>query len=48
MKLFPGIRFSSKADDQRVLTPKQAYINGANWLVIGKNITKGNIKTFKL
>ena len=46
----PGIRFSSKADDQkRVLTPKQAYINGANWLVIGRNITKGNIKkTFKL
>ncbi len=41
----PGIRFSSKADDQkRVLTPKQAYINGANWLVIGRNITKGNIK----
>ena len=41
----PGIRFRSKADDQkRVLTPKQAYINGANWLVIGRNITKGNIK----
>ena len=41
----PGIRFSSKINDQkRVLTPKQAYRNGANWLVIGRNITKGNIK----
>ena len=41
----PGIRFSSKANDQkRVLTPKQAYKNGADWLVVGRNITKGNIK----
>ena len=41
----PGIRFSSKANDQkRVLTPNQAYKNGANWLVIGRNITQGNIK----
>ena len=41
----PGIRFSSKSNDQkRVLTPKEAYKNGANWLVIGRNITKGNIK----
>ena len=29
---------------RRVLTPRQAYKNGANWLVIGRNITKGNIK----
>ena len=41
----PGIRFTSKSDDQkRVLTPKQAYKNGSDWLVIGRPITKGNIK----
>ena len=41
----PGIRFSSKKDDQkRILTPKQAYKNGSDWLVIGRPITKGNIK----
>jgi len=26
------------------LTPKQAIANGANWLVIGRDITEGNIK----
>ena len=41
----PGIRFNSKSYDQkRVLTPKQAYKNGSDWLVIGRPITKGNIK----
>ena len=41
----PGIRFDSKLNDQkRVVTPKQAYINGSDWLVIGRPITKGNIK----
>ncbi len=41
----PGIRFISKKGDQkRVLTPRQAYINGADWLVIGRDLTKGNIK----
>ncbi len=41
----PGIRFNSKKDDQkRVLTPYEAYKNGADWLVIGRDITKGNIK----
>ena len=41
----PGIRFSSKINDQkRTLAPKQAYRNGADWLVIGRDITKGNIK----
>ena len=41
----PGIRFKSKSDDQkRTLTPKQAYKNGSDWLVIGRPITKGNIK----
>ena len=41
----PGIRFNSKIDDQkRVLTPKEAYKNGSDWIVIGRPITKGNIK----
>ena len=41
----PGIRFSSNTNDQkRTLTPKQAYRNGATWLVIGRDITRGNIK----
>ena len=41
----PGIRFNSKINDQkRTLTPKQAYKNGSDWLVIGRPITKGNIK----
>ena len=42
----PGIRFSLKTNDQkRVLTPKQAYKNGADWLVIGRDITaRGKIK----
>ena len=41
----PGIRFASKKNDQkRVLTPKQAFKNGSDWLVIGRPITKGNIK----
>ena len=41
----PGIRFKSKINDQkRVLTPKEAYANGADWLVIGRDLTKGNIK----
>ena len=41
----PGIRFTSKKNDQkRVLTPKEAYSNGADWLVIGRDLTRGNIK----
>ena len=41
----PGIRFSEKNNDQkRVLTPKQAFRYGSDWLVIGRPITKGNIK----
>ena len=41
----PGIRFNSKNNDQkRVLTPQEAYKNGSDWLVIGRPITKGNIK----
>ena len=42
----PGIRITKKNsnDQRRVLTPKQAYDNGSDWLVIGRPITKGNIK----
>ncbi len=41
----PGIRFNLKTNDQkRILTPKEAYKNGSDWLVIGRPITKGNIK----
>ena len=41
----PGIRFNSeKGDQKRVLTPKEAFINGSDWLVMGRPITKGNIK----
>ena len=29
---------------KRTLTPKQAYKNGSDWLVIGRPIIKGNIK----
>ena len=41
----PGIRLGSKKFDQkRILTPKQAYKNGSDWLVIGRPITRGNIQ----
>ena len=41
----PGIRFDTKFYDQkRVLTPKNAYASGSDWLVIGRPIIKGNIK----
>ena len=41
----PGIRLNSRSDDQkRVLSPKEAYKNGADWLVIGRDVTKGKVK----
>ena len=41
----PGIRFNSnKGDQKRVLSPKAAFRNGSDWLVIGRPVTKGNIK----
>lgn len=41
----PGIRISSKISDQkRVMTPKEAFEQGSDWLVIGRELTKGNIK----
>ena len=42
----PGIRFTSKSDDQkRIMSPRKAFKNGSDWLVIGRPIIKGNIKT---
>ena len=41
----PGIRISLKLNDQkRVMTPKEAFEQGSDWLVIGRDLTKGNIK----
>ena len=41
----PGIRFNNKTNDQkRVTNPREAFKNGCDWLVIGRPITKGNIK----
>ena len=41
----PGIRFNSNKNDQkRTMAPKEAFKNGSDWLVIGRPITKGNIK----
>ena len=41
----PGIRLNTKVNDQkRVMTPKKAFKEGSHWLVIGRSLTKGNIK----
>ena len=42
----PGIRLpgNKKGDQSRVMTPKQAFKNGASSLVMGRSLTKGNIK----
>ena len=42
----PGIRLvgDNKEDQKRVMTPKQAFKNGATSIVIGRSLTKGNIK----
>ena len=41
----PGIRFDqNKNDQERVMTPIDALNLGSDWLVIGRPITKGNIK----
>ena len=42
----PGIRISSKLIDQkRVMTPRDAFKQGSDWLVIGRDLTRGNIKS---
>ncbi len=41
----PGISLDMKKNDQkRILTPKEAFKNGSDWIVVGRAITKGNIK----
>ncbi len=42
----PGIRLSgdNKGDQKRVMTPKQAFKNGATALVMGRSLIKGTIK----
>ena len=42
----PGIRLPghSSDDQKRVMTPKQAFQNGATTLVMGRSLIKGNLK----
>ena len=41
----PGIRFKSKNNDQkRIMSPKEAYKQGSDWLVIGRELTNGDLK----
>lgn len=41
----PGIRiFSGPNDQKRIMSPKEALKQGSDWLVIGRELTKGNIK----
>ena len=41
----PGIKIhNTKNDQKRVMRPTDAFAAGSDWLVIGRSITKGNIK----
>ena len=42
----PGIRLKgdSTGDQKRIMSPKDAFKNGASAIVMGRSITKGNIK----
>ena len=41
----PGIKIhNTKNDQKRNMRPKDAFAAGSDWLVIGRSITKGNIK----
>ena len=42
----PGVRFVSdkKNDQKRVMSPKNAFLNGATSIVMGRSITNGNLK----
>ena len=41
----PGIKmYNTKNDQKRIMSPNDAFAIGSNWLVIGRSITKGNIK----
>ena len=43
----PGIRLpgDNKGDQKRIMSPKKAFQNGATSIVVGRSITKGNIKS---
>ena len=43
----PGIRLpgDSSNDQMRIMTPKQAFKNKVSGIVIGRSLTKGNIKS---
>ena len=42
----PGVRFASDNtnDQKRVMSPKNAFLNGATSIVMGRSITNGNLK----
>ena len=42
----PGIRLTCdlKDDQKRIMTPKNAFKNGATAIVMGRSVTNGNIK----
>ena len=41
----PGIKIQNTQNDQkRIMKPEDAFAAGSDWLVIGRSITKGNIK----
>ena len=42
----PGIRLDGDriGDQKRVMSPKEAFKNGATAIVVGRSVTKGNIK----
>jgi orotidine-5'-phosphate decarboxylase len=43
IKVVPGIRNLKQIDDQkRVMTSKEAYENGASYIVVGRPITQAN------
>ena len=45
LSITPGIRLSESSDDQaRVMTPKDAFKNKVSGVVMGRSLTKGNIK----
>ncbi len=41
----PGIKMqNTKNDQKRIMKPNEAFAAGSDWLVIGRSVTKGNIK----
>ena len=35
---------NTKNDQKRIMKPNEAFAAGSDWLVIGRSVTKGNIK----